>query len=63
MKFNKPIFDGRRYVDRDGQLWERLNEDYVRRLSDGNIGLWDSGKRLTEIDRGNDGQLSIIATL
>lgn len=36
----------RRYRDVYGDVWVKLDELYVRRVIDGNIGLWDSGKGL-----------------
>lgn len=33
----------RQYQDKYGDMWERLDEFYVRRLRDGNIGLWNYG--------------------
>jgi hypothetical protein len=37
----------RRYKDIYGDTWVKLNNLYVRRVTDGNIGLWDNGRGLS----------------
>ncbi len=36
-----------KYQDKMGEIWERINRSYVRRLSDGNVGGWFYGDGLT----------------
>lgn len=38
-----------KYKDRYGDLWIRINDYYILRLRDGNIGVWDNGKGLVEL--------------
>lgn len=40
---------GQLFLDRDGDTWERTDDNFVRRLRDGNVGGWYGGKGLKEI--------------
>ena len=39
----------KKYIDRWGDIWERISYRRVRRIKDGNIGGWFLGKGLDEI--------------
>lgn len=36
----------KQYIDEYGDIWVKLDDYYVKRLKDGNIGTWQDGKGL-----------------
>lgn len=36
------------YVDKYGDVWHKINETTVKRLKDGNMGVWDGGKGFSQ---------------
>ena len=38
-----------RYRDKWGDIWERFDLEYLRRVRDGNIGGWFHGQGLTRV--------------
>ncbi len=39
-----------KYLDKWGELWEKINDWQVRRISDGNLGGWQNGNGLTLVE-------------
>lgn len=38
-----------KYIDKWGEVWQRIDKFYVKRISDGNVGGWFNGQGLIPV--------------